>query len=172
MQTRRFATFGTRALAYATYRSLGMGHQYCSPNRNRISLGEHHPGACRSSPGLHRSSEQPLQTFAQKTYIDPVIHKTRFWRCLSRFFQGPSVEVALGSAVWATILAGLWTDFRVWRLCEDLVISAMWPVTFPGRTCESSFVCEGAVLDDGMDVLSSKLREDPRCVNGMISQVL
>ncbi|KAI0292181.1 hypothetical protein BC826DRAFT_1020492 [Russula brevipes] len=41
-------------------------------------------------------------------------------------------------------MTGLWTDSRVW-LCEDLIMSTMWPVTFPGRTCESC--CAGCIIE-------------------------
>ncbi|KAI0292513.1 hypothetical protein BC826DRAFT_1018391 [Russula brevipes] len=51
-----------------------------NPNRNRIYQGEHHMGARRSSPCLHHSSQQPLQTIAQETYVHrPRGQGNSFW---------------------------------------------------------------------------------------------
>jgi hypothetical protein len=124
MQTRRFATFGTRAPAYATHRSLGMGLRGPESNSNRIYLGGHHLGARRSSPCLHRSSQQPLQMFAQETYIVPVVHETPSGDvstvfALSASLRGDQVGMALGSATLGDDIAvtGLWTEFQAGYGC-------------------------------------------------------
>ena len=61
-QKQRFAIFGTRAQESATPLSV-----FC-PHRNQIFLGGHLLGARRSSPQLHRTSQQPAQAIMQNMY--------------------------------------------------------------------------------------------------------
>ncbi|KAI0292456.1 hypothetical protein BC826DRAFT_1019318, partial [Russula brevipes] len=80
MQTRRFATSGTREPAYAIYRSKWIRLSEGRPDKKQISRGVHHLGACRSSHCLHHSSQHPLQTFIQKTYHQSGRHWEKFGR--------------------------------------------------------------------------------------------
>jgi hypothetical protein len=54
----------------------GVRHQHFlenGSNRNQIFLGERCRGACRLSPGLHRTSQQQLQDDMQKAHETYVV---------------------------------------------------------------------------------------------------
>ena len=84
-QKQRCATFGTHAPASAT--AMTLSHS----DRNQILLGGRRRGACRLSPGLHRTSHQSAQAIVLKMNVHRLpVNSVPIPRCAFLSVSGPS----------------------------------------------------------------------------------